>query len=186
MDAIQILGQEDDRYHAQIKAGLSTNPDASGTPQRELLVLVCANSAGEALAAARLRGLALPDSGRFVQVPCAGKLDPAMVLDALAQGFDAVLVVACHSGACHSLDGEAWAGLRIEHLRRLLAETGYAPHRLIFERVQASQAGRLADLIGRAAVALEIFGENPLRRGAQVRSLLNRYTVDSDDCYTLL
>lgn len=186
MDAIQILGQEDERYQAQIKAALAPDSDASGALKRELLVLLCANSAGAALAAARLRGLPLPDSARFVQVPCVGKLDPAMVLSALAQGFDAVLVVACHSGACHSLDGEAWAGLRIEHLKRLLAETGYDPGRLILGRVQASQAGRLADMIGEAADALETFGENPLRQGARVRSHLNRYTVETDECYTLL
>jgi coenzyme F420-reducing hydrogenase delta subunit/Pyruvate/2-oxoacid:ferredoxin oxidoreductase delta subunit len=187
MDAIQLLGQEDDRYQAQIKAAVTPGWELDRGPESELMVFLCAKSAGAALAAARLEGLPLPANARFVEVPCAGRLDPALVMEAFGQGFDGVLVIACHVDACYSLEGNAWAEMRVEHLQRLMKEAGFHhPRRLVMGRVQATQTHRLAALVTEAAQGLEELAGMRLRGRAQVQRILGRFTVETDESYTLL
>lgn len=186
MDAIQIVGQEDNRYSAQITAASGNHRETIEPGPPEMLVFMCANSAGAALAEARLAGMELPAQARLVQVPCAGKLDPAMVLEAFTQGLDGVMVISCHPGACYSLTGGEWAGLRVEHLKRLLQEAGHDPARLKLATVQASQPGELVAALEEAMAELTELGDNPLKTAARVRRMLGRFTVETDECYTLL
>ena len=186
MDAIQIVGQEDSRYHAQIETVATRSQETVEPGAPEMMVFLCANSGGGALAEARLAGMDLPDGLHLVQVPCAGKLDPAMVLDAFTQGIDGVMVISCHPGACYSLQGGEWAGMRVAHLGRLLQEAGHDPARLKLTTVQANQPGELVAALTRAMAELGRLGDNPLKTAARVRRMLGRYTVETDDCYTLL
>ena len=41
---------------------------------------------------------------RIVRVMCSGRVEPSFVLEALA-GADGVLVLGCHPGECHYLEG---------------------------------------------------------------------------------
>jgi len=187
MNAIQLLNLEDARYQAEIKAGLGTAAMAvQGELGRELLVLACANSAGQALQDARLNGAAWPQEARLVRVPCAGKIDPEEVLWALREGFDSILVLACHDKACYSLTGNAWAGLRLEHLRALLKEAGFAPERLMSAKVAPSMSREVMGHIEKALEVTRKLGPSPLKIEARVRDLLSPYTLRMDRSYTIL
>ncbi len=187
MDAIQPLNQEDERLRRVVDSGVEQVSLVSyAEPQPELLVLACANSAAPALAAAARAGRERPGTARLVQVPCAGRIDPELVLHALGSGFDAVLVLACHDGACHSLEGNTWSTLRLSHLRGELALLGIEPQRLMQGAVAASEAGRAAELVGRAAEELAALGPNPLKSAARVRELLRRFTLSVDRSFTIV
>jgi heterodisulfide reductase subunit A len=187
MDAIQIAEHEDARYRAEISAGNALGGGLlDAEPQMELLVLACANSAGQALDSARLRDQPWPLGARLVRVPCAGKIDPALVLQALGQGQDGVLVLACFPEACYSLHGNTWAGYRWEHLRRLLEEAGLESARLMVEHLAPAQHGLAMPLLESALERLRLLGPSPLTAESRVRELLGRFTVSVDHTYVIL
>ncbi len=187
MNAIQLLNQEDQRCQEEIKAGLGTpSTVAQDGIRQEMLVLACSNSAGIALREARARGAAWPSEARLVQVPCAGKIDPEQVLMALTEGFDAVLVLACHEQACYSLHGNTWATYRLDHLRTVLEEAGFPSERLITASVAPSMGNEAMKLIGKSLVRIRELGPSPLKIEARVRDLLSPYTTQMDRSYTIL
>jgi heterodisulfide reductase subunit A-like polyferredoxin/coenzyme F420-reducing hydrogenase delta subunit len=187
MDAIQIAGADDGRYAREIDAasaprgGLLELP-----PPLELLVLACANSAGEAIAAARLRGEPLPEGTRLVSVPCAGKIDPSLVLGALRQGFAGVLLLACFPGACYSQAGNVWAELRLDHLRGMLLEAGLEPRRVMSASAAPNGHLQALEALRVAWAELAALGPNPITAAAQSRDLLSRFTVRMDHTYVIL
>ncbi len=188
MDAIQVLGDEDDRFETEIEAAGA--PAAGVTfeaPEDEarVLVFLCRNSAAKAVEAARLEGLAWPEGASFVEVPCAGKVDPIYVLDAFRAGFDGVLILSCYPDACYSLEGSTWAGHRLVHLQNLLAEAGHDPRRLAAHGVapvMSSEALAWVEQMKRDVAAL---GPNPLKATARTREFLRRFTMAMDDSFTL-
>lgn len=187
MDAIQILNQEDERLRRVVDSGLdqaSMVQEADTKPA--LLVLACANSASQALAAAAGAGRHHPATARLVQVPCAGRIDPELLLHALGSGFDAVLVLSCHPGACYSLEGNTWSSLRLDYLRGELKMLGVGPQRLMQGAAAANEPGLAAELVERAVEQLAGMGPNPLKSTARVRELLRHFTLSVDRSYTIM
>ena len=50
-----------------------------------------------------------PASVRIIRVPCSSRVSPSMILKALQQGADGVLVSGCHPGDCHYQTGNYYA-----------------------------------------------------------------------------
>ena len=67
---------------------------------------------------------------RTVQVSCIGKMDPILILRAIEEGADGVVVVACTPEECPYQTGDFWAKKRLEHVSRLLSEMGLEAQRL--------------------------------------------------------
>ncbi|MEE9559030.1 MAG: hydrogenase iron-sulfur subunit, partial [Candidatus Brocadiales bacterium] len=67
---------------------------------------------------------------RTVQVSCIGKMDPLLILRAIEEGADGVVVVACTPGECPYQTGDVWAKKRFEHASRLLSEMGLEAQRV--------------------------------------------------------
>ena len=187
MDAIQVLGCEDDRYRRQVQAAVtrvsSLNPQE---PPLEMLVVACTNSAVPALGAARMAGGVWPEGVRLLEVPCAGKIDPEMVLGAFREGMDGVLVLTCHPHACYSLEGNTWAGYRLEHLRGLLDEAGLEAQRLMTAAGAAAMGREVLAQVEAGLAEVTRLGPSPLKIGARVRDLLAPFTRAVDEHYTLL
>lgn len=186
MEAIQLVGQEDLRFQGEIEAAAGRVGDLGLESPRDLLVFLCTHSAAQAFKTARLAGMPRPDGVRLVEVPCAGKLDPDMVLEAFGRGFDGVLALYCHADACYSLSGNTWAGYRHTHLQGLLQEAGLEPERLMAAGVAPSQAAEVMAQITRAQQVLTKLGPSPLKAGAQVREVLSRFTLEMDDTYAII
>ncbi len=187
MDAIQIVGDDDARYRREIRAAAAPRGGMLElAPPDELLVLACANSAAPALAAARLSGGVPPAGTRVVRVPCAGKVDPAFILEALGQGFDGVLLLSCFEDACYSLTGNVWAGMRLEHLRHVVSEAGFQPERIMGAAAAPSGRAQVMEALRQAWDRLDELGTNPLKTAARVRDLLGRFTVKVDHTYVIL
>ena len=80
-----------------------------------------------------------PTNIRIVRIPCTGKVDENMVLQAFVEGADGVMVAGCEIGSCHFIQGNVRALKRVAHAKKLLAETGVNADRLEFYHVAASQ-----------------------------------------------
>jgi F420-non-reducing hydrogenase iron-sulfur subunit len=84
-----------------------------------------------------------------------------MVLRALAWGADGVLVVGCHPGGCHSVDGNVKAARRVELLRALLAQLGFGEDRVEVLWTGASEGKRLAEEVDRFVGRIRELGPLP-------------------------
>lgn len=118
----------------------------------------CAYRAADAAGAARI-GLA--PNMRPIRVMCSGRVDPEMVLKAFHEGADGVLIVGCHPGACHYVDGNLKALRRTALLRRLLPQLGLEKERLQLVWAAASEGAVLAAAVDRMTDQLRTLG--PLR-----------------------
>ena len=85
-----------------------------------------------------------PSSIRIVRVPCSGRVSPNMILDALKNGADGVLVSGCHPGDCHYISGNLYARRRFALLKRFLEFIGIEPDRVNFTWISASEGEQFA------------------------------------------
>ena len=85
-----------------------------------------------------------PANVRPVRVMCTGRIDPAFILKAFAEGADGVLVAGCHPGDCHYLEGNYKAIRRMSMVRRILEQFGIEPERFRLEWVSAGEGTKWA------------------------------------------
>jgi len=82
-----------------------------------------------------------------IRVNCSGRIDPTLVLKALAAGADGVLIAGCHPGDCHYINGNVKTIRRFKLLQNLLDEFGIERERVRLEWVSASEGGRYASIV---------------------------------------
>mgnify|MGYP001582844029 CR=1 FL=1 len=80
-----------------------------------------------------------PTNVRIVRLPCTGKVDVDMILQAFLAGADGVMVAGCEEGSCHFLKGNFRAKKRVAYAKGLLKEVGIDPARLEMYHIAASQ-----------------------------------------------
>ena len=119
-----------------------------------------------AYAAADLAGglrMQYPPAIKIVQLPCSGKLDVLMVLHALEDGADGVLVAGCLPGDCHYLEGNVNARRRVERLQDILKTIGLEPERVRMENMSAAMASRFVEVAQEMTETIATLGPNPLK-----------------------
>lgn len=94
----------------------------------------------------------------IVRVMCSGRVDPQFVLAAFAQGADGVLILACHPGDCHYLEGNYRAASRHFLLQRLLGQFGIPPERCRFDFVSAGEGEKFVRIVEEMVVSLAVLG----------------------------
>jgi len=143
MDAIQLVDFTDDEIAERIKAAASV--EAANSPK--IVAFCCQNSAYEAGLATKAFNYELPKGLELIKVPCAGKIDIHYILDALVEGADGVLVLACHHGNCKSESGNTYAQWRINDAYRKLAQIGIEKDRLEFATLASNMASDFARIV---------------------------------------
>jgi F420-non-reducing hydrogenase iron-sulfur subunit len=101
-------------------------------------------------AAADLAGIArmqYPHNVRIIRVMCSGMVHPEYVLDALAQGADGVMIIGCHLGECHYLEGNYRALERSTMITELLEDFGYDPGRFELAWVSSAEPDKFTKAI---------------------------------------
>jgi F420-non-reducing hydrogenase iron-sulfur subunit len=88
-----------------------------------------------------------PTNIRIVRVMCSGRIDPTIPLEVLMMGADGVIVLGCHPGDCHYVEGNLYEERKIIMLKKLIALTGLEPERLRLEWVSASEGQRFAKVV---------------------------------------
>jgi F420-non-reducing hydrogenase iron-sulfur subunit len=103
-----------------------------------------------------------PPNIRVIRVMCSGRVDPVFILEMLENGADGVLVMGCHPGDCHYLEGNLYAERRIKMLKKLMACAGLQSERLRLEWVSAAEGARFADLVKDFTSQIKGLGPSPL------------------------
>ena len=106
-----------------------------------------------------------PPNIRVIRVMCSGRVDPVIVLEMFANGADGVMVMGCHPGECHYLEGNLYAERRIKMLKKLMVCAGLEPERLRLEWVSAAEGSRFANMVKDFTTQLKSLGPSPLAGG---------------------
>jgi F420-non-reducing hydrogenase iron-sulfur subunit len=102
-----------------------------------------------------------PPNLRVIRVMCSGMVHPNLVIEALTKGADGVLVVGCHPGDCHYLDGNRRAEGRREAIELLLEDLGVERERFRLEWVSAAEGPRFAKVVKEMVTTIKELGPSP-------------------------
>jgi len=94
------------------------------------------------------------DSLRLVRVPCSGRVDPAMILLALSQGADGVLVVGGAEGECHYVRGTYLGRGKVMLLGQMMRQMGLPAERVAFAQSAALDRALLPRLVATLRASL--------------------------------
>jgi len=106
--------------------------------------------------------ISYPTNIRIIRLMCSGRVDPVFVLETLANGADGVMVMGCHPGDCHYLEGNLHTERKIKMLKKLISRTGLEPERLQLEWVSAAEGERFAELVKEFTNQIKALGPSPL------------------------
>ena len=102
---------------------------------------------------------------RPIRVMCSGRVEPDFILKALQAGADGVLVLGCHPGDCHYLEGNYKTVRRMALLKNMLSQLGIEDERVRLEWVSASESGRFASITGEMTEQVRQLGPFTRRNG---------------------
>ena len=111
-----------------------------------------------------------PPNIRVIRVMCSARVDPAFIFEAFLSSADAVLVLGCHLGDCHYLNGNYHAEKKMKRTKRLLDIAGVSPERLHLDWVSAAEGGRFAQIVTSFTEKMRAMG--PLDRDGAPRQRL--------------
>lgn len=115
----------------------------------------CSYRAADLAGTARLR---YSSNMRPIRVMCSGRVEPDLVLSALRNGADGVLIAGCHPGECHYIEGNLKALRRYSLLQRVLAQFGVEPERVQIVWASASEGSKLAEAVDQMTGQLRQLG----------------------------
>ena len=103
-----------------------------------------------------------PPNLRAIRLMCSGRVDPTFILTALKRGADGVLIVGCHPGDCHYINGNLRTERRVALLKKMLNDLGLDNRRVRFEWISASEGEKFAVVVKEFVEELRALGRNPL------------------------
>lgn len=107
--------------------------------------------------------LQYPPNIRIIRVMCSGMVHPNLIIEALTNGADGVLVCGCHMGDCHYLDGNRRAEARKEAIELLLDDMGIERERFRLEWISASEGPRFAQVMKEMTEQVKRLGPSPYK-----------------------
>ena len=117
------------------------------TPEPVIVGFLCNWCAYRAADTAGVARVSCAPNLRPIQVMCSSRVEPEMVLKAFSEGADGVLIVGCHPGSCHYVDGNLKALKRHALLSMLLQQLGIERERVQLVWAAASEGAALAAAI---------------------------------------
>ncbi|GAB4438291.1 MAG: hypothetical protein Kow00120_05820 [Anaerolineae bacterium] len=99
-----------------------------------------------------------PSTLRDIRIMCSGRMDPAWVLHALRNGADGVLVMGCHPGECHYVEGNYKAIRRMNLLKRTLRQLGVEDERVQLHWASASEGVQFAEIVQNMTAQVKALG----------------------------
>ena len=105
--------------------------------------------------------LQYPTNVRIIRVMCSSMVHPNLVIDALNNGADGVIICGCHPGDCHYIDGNLTTEKRAEAITLMLEDFGLEEERFRLEWVSASEGPRFAQVMKEMIDTVKEVGPNP-------------------------
>lgn len=84
----------------------------------------------------------------LIRVMCSGRVDPEFIMEAFRGGADGVMILGCHPGDCHYIEGNYNTLKRYNMLKPLLDQFNIEQDRLYLDWVSASEGEKFARVMG--------------------------------------
>ena len=104
---------------------------------------------------------------RVIRVMCSGRVNPLFVIKALSIGADGVLVLGCHPGDCHYIEGNYKTMRRIPLLKKMMKQLGIEEERVRLEWVSASEGAKFAEVTNDFTQSIRNLGPSSLGNSKQ-------------------
>lgn len=104
----------------------------------------CSYTGADLAGVARLQ---YPPNLRPIRVMCTGMVHPDLVMEAFSQGADGVMIMGCHPGACHYIEGNIKAMARADVISIILRDMGVDPSRFELQWISSAEASVFAQTI---------------------------------------
>jgi len=101
-----------------------------------------------------------PPNIRVIRVMCSGRVDPKFIFEALRVGADGVIVMGCHPGDCHYLEGNYEAEKKFNMVKKFLKLIDF-DNRVRLEWVSASEGARYAAVVKEFTEQIKAIGPSP-------------------------
>lgn len=105
--------------------------------------------------------LQYPPNVRIIRVMCSSMVHPNLVIDALTNGADGVIICGCHIGDCHYIDGNVKTENRAEAITLMLEDFGLEEERFRLEWVSASEGPKFAQVMTEMVDTVKELGPSP-------------------------
>jgi F420-non-reducing hydrogenase iron-sulfur subunit len=102
-----------------------------------------------------------PPNIRVIRVMCSGRVDPEFIFKGFRSGIDGIIVMGCHPGDCHYLEGNYEAEMKFDMVRRFLSHVDF-DKRVRLEWVSASEGNRFAELVTEFTDQIKKLGPSPV------------------------
>ena len=114
-----------------------------------------------------------PPNIRVIRVMCSGRIDPKVIFEALQLGIDGVIVMGCHFGDSHYLEGNYEAKKKFDMVLKFLNFIGFE-NRVRLEWVSASEGTRYGEVVKEFTNQIIEVGPSPLSGENPDQDLLNK------------
>ncbi len=104
-----------------------------------------------------------PPNMKIIKVMCSGRVDPVLVIEALANGIDGVIITGCHPGDCHYQSGNYQTERRYKALSEALSYTRIETGRIALEWVSASEGTRFGEVVQGFTDLIKKLGPNKVK-----------------------
>ena len=131
-----------------------------------VLVLACENDAIPAFDVIGLKRIGYSPYVRIIPVRCLGSINVVWITDAIAKGFDGVLMLGCKYGddyQCHFIKGSELMNTRGDNVREKLEQMALENERVQLHQVQISDYDKIPALIEEFMEVIEQVGPNPFK-----------------------
>jgi quinone-modifying oxidoreductase subunit QmoB len=101
-----------------------------------------------------------------VPVRCIGAVNVIWISDALAAGFDGILLFGCKRGddyQCHFIRGSELANTRMENVREKLKQLVLEPERVQIHQLEITDYPKLPAIFDKFLEDIEAMGPNPYK-----------------------
>ena len=131
-----------------------------------ILCFVCENDAMPALDMAGMHHLKYNAMARIIPLRCLGSMNTVWVSDALASGFDGVILFGCKKGddyQCHFVRGSELANTRMDNVREKLTQLVLEEERVELHELAISDYHKIPKIFDDFLETIEGVGFNPYK-----------------------
>lgn len=107
-------------------------------------------------------------------LPCTGRIEEALLLNAFENGADGVMVIGCLEGDCHYINGNIRAKARVRRVYGILDQIKIGPDRIRMYNLSAGEGSKFAQYANEFVDQVRELGPSPINlvRAGETRTAI--------------
>ncbi len=95
-------------------------------------------------------------------LPCTGRIEESLLLNAFENGADGVMVIGCLEGDCHYVSGNIRARARVDRVFAILEQIQIGPDRIRMYNLSAGEGAKFAEFTNEFVGKIRELGPSPI------------------------